>query len=91
LLNTAVVAVDMAVVVAPMAADSEAVGMPAGSAVATRVALQVGTQAALQAATLVALQAPVDSRVEASATLLTLDTRQDFAAAASRPPMRTVM
>jgi len=80
-----VVAVDTAaaVVVAPMPVDSEAVAMQVDSAVATLVALQAATQAALEAL--------VDSRVVACTTLLTLDTRQDFAAAMSPPPVRTVM
>ena len=54
-----------------------------GAVVATLVALQAATQAALGAL--------VDSRVVACTTLLTLDTRQDFAAAMSPPPVRTVM
>jgi hypothetical protein len=85
LLSTAVVvAVDTAVaVVAPMPVDLEAVAMQVDSAVATLVALQAATQAALEAL--------VDSRVVACTTLLTLDTRQDFAAAMSPPPARTVM
>ncbi len=76
----AVAAVDM--VAAAVAA------MPADSAGVATVALQAATQAVLE-------EAPVDSRGVACTTLLTLDTRQDFAAAtlaaASRPPMRTVM